>query len=50
MSSSTRFDVAIIGAGPAGAACAALCAARGWQTLVLEKDGVSSGESLRAIA
>jgi geranylgeranyl reductase family protein len=31
------FDVAVIGAGPAGAACAALCAARGWRTLVLER-------------
>jgi flavin-dependent dehydrogenase len=37
MSSRAHFDVAVIGAGPAGAACAALCAAEGLRTLVIEK-------------
>jgi geranylgeranyl reductase family protein len=32
-----HFDVAIVGAGPAGSTCAALCAAAGLRTLVLEK-------------
>jgi len=31
------YDVAIAGGGPAGAACATLCAAAGLRTLVLEK-------------
>jgi menaquinone-9 beta-reductase len=31
------FDVAIVGGGPAGASCAALCAACGLRTLVLER-------------
>ena len=34
---SSRYDVAIVGAGPAGATCAALCAAAGRKTLLLEK-------------
>lgn len=33
----TQYDVAIAGGGPAGAACATLCAAAGLRTLVLEK-------------
>jgi len=32
------FDVAIVGAGPAGATCAAFCAAAGLRTLVLERE------------
>ena len=32
------FDVAIVGAGPAGSSCAAFCAAAGLQTLVLERE------------
>lgn len=35
--SCTPFDVAIIGGGPAGAACAAFCAEAGLRTLVLER-------------
>jgi flavin-dependent dehydrogenase len=31
------FDVAIVGAGPAGATCAAHCAAAGLRTLLLER-------------
>src|SRR5438445_13048613 len=31
-------DVAIVGGGPAGATCAALCAAAGLRTLVLERE------------
>ena len=31
------YDVAIIGAGPAGSTCAALCAQAGWRTLLIEK-------------
>ncbi len=34
---SSFFDVAIIGGGPAGASCAATCAAAGLKTLVLER-------------
>jgi geranylgeranyl reductase family protein len=33
-----RFDVAIVGGGPAGASCAAFCALAGLQTLVLERE------------
>src|SRR5881275_252199 len=32
------FDVAIVGGGPAGASCAAFCAAAGLRTLVLERE------------
>src|SRR5438128_2561877 len=32
------FDVAIVGGGPAGATCAALCATAGLRTLVLERE------------
>ena len=32
-----EYDVAIIGAGPAGSACASFCAQAGWRTLLLEK-------------
>jgi len=32
-----EYDVAIIGAGPAGSTCAALCAQAGWRTLLIEK-------------
>lgn len=32
------FDVAIVGAGPAGASCAAFCAAAGLRTLLLERE------------
>jgi geranylgeranyl reductase family protein len=32
------FDVAIVGSGPAGASCAAFCAAAGLQTLLLERE------------
>src|SRR5438477_6850886 len=32
------FDVAIVGAGPAGATCAAFCAGAGLRTLVLERE------------
>jgi geranylgeranyl reductase family protein len=32
------FDVAIVGAGPAGSACAAFCAQAGLQTLLLERE------------
>ncbi len=32
------FDVAIVGGGPAGATCAAFCAAAGLKTLVLERE------------
>jgi len=32
-----KYDVAIVGAGPAGSACAALCAAAGLRTLLLER-------------
>src|SRR2546422_686374 len=32
------FDVAIVGAGPAGATCAAFCASAGLRTLVLERE------------
>lgn len=31
------YDVAIVGAGPAGSTCAAHCAQAGWRTLLLEK-------------
>ena len=31
------YDVAIVGAGPAGATCAAVCAQAGWRTLLIEK-------------
>lgn len=31
------YDVAIVGAGPAGSTCAAFCAQAGWRTLLLEK-------------
>src|SRR4029079_11889567 len=34
---SAMFDVAIVGGGPAGATCAAFCAAAGLRTLVLER-------------
>jgi menaquinone-9 beta-reductase len=33
-----RFDVAIVGGGPAGSVCAAFCALNGLQTLVLERE------------
>src|SRR5712691_10274342 len=32
------WDVAIVGSGPAGASCAAFCAAAGLRTLVLERE------------
>ena len=32
------FDVAIVGAGPAGSTCAALCASAGLQTLLIERE------------
>src|SRR3954471_10459977 len=32
------FDVAIVGGGPAGASCAAFCAAAGLRTAVLERE------------
>ncbi|MGZ5538622.1 MAG: NAD(P)/FAD-dependent oxidoreductase, partial [Chthoniobacterales bacterium] len=32
------FDVAIVGSGPAGAACAAVCARAGVRTLLLERE------------
>ena len=32
-----KYDVAVVGAGPAGSTCAALCAAAGLRTLVLER-------------
>lgn len=32
-----RYDVAVVGGGPAGAACATLCAAGGLKTLLLER-------------
>ena len=32
------FDVAIVGSGPAGAACAAFCARAGFRTLLLERE------------
>ncbi|PYL68868.1 MAG: hypothetical protein DMF22_12325, partial [Verrucomicrobia bacterium] len=32
------FDVAIVGAGPAGSACAAFCALAGLRPLVLERE------------
>ena len=32
------FDVAIVGAGPAGASCASFCAAAGLRTLILERE------------
>src|SRR5213595_2035383 len=32
------FDVAIVGGGPAGATCAAVCAAAGLQTILVERD------------
>lgn len=32
-----KFDVAVVGGGPAGATCAALCAAGGLKTLLLER-------------
>jgi menaquinone-9 beta-reductase len=31
------YDVAIIGAGPAGSTCAAFCAQAGWRTLLIER-------------
>jgi geranylgeranyl reductase family protein len=34
----TIFDVAIVGAGPAGSSCAAFCALAGLRTLVLERE------------
>jgi len=34
----TGYDVAIVGGGPAGAACAAFCAAGGLRTLLLERE------------
>jgi menaquinone-9 beta-reductase len=37
MSDATPYDVAIAGGGPAGAACAILCAEAGLRTLVIEK-------------
>jgi flavin-dependent dehydrogenase len=33
-----RFDVAIVGGGPAGSSCAAFCALSGFRTLVLERE------------
>ena len=44
----TRFDVTIVGAGPAGSACAKTCAENGLKTVLLEKrrlprDKVCSG-------
>jgi len=33
-----RFDVAIVGAGPAGSTCAAFCAAAGLPTLLLDRE------------
>src|ERR1700730_12635449 len=32
------FDVALVGAGPSGATCAAFCAAAGLRTLVVERE------------
>src|ERR1051326_5277384 len=32
------FDVAIVGGGPAGSACAAFCAAAGMRTLIIERE------------
>src|ERR1700757_2536080 len=32
------FDVAIVGAGPAGATCAAFCAKAGLRTLIIERE------------
>jgi flavin-dependent dehydrogenase len=32
------FDVAIVGAGPAGSSCAAFCALGGLRALVLERE------------
>ncbi len=37
ISSSMKYDVAIVGAGPAGSTCAALCAAAGLRTLLIER-------------
>ncbi|MDB6150729.1 MAG: Geranylgeranyl reductase [Chthoniobacter sp.] len=31
------YDIAIVGAGPAGSTCAALCAQAGWRTILIEK-------------
>src|SRR5204862_1875618 len=33
-----KFDVAIVGGGPAGSSCAAFCALAGLRTLVLERE------------
>jgi geranylgeranyl reductase family protein len=38
------FDVAIIGAGPAGAACAIVCAAAGQRTILLERSQFPRGK------
>src|SRR6266446_7811266 len=32
------FDVAIVGAGPAGSTCAAFCAAAGLRTVIIERE------------
>lgn len=48
-----HWDVAIIGAGPAGAACAITLAQRGWRVLILDKQNTlrrKPGESLPPLA
>ena len=40
----TGYDVAIVGGGPAGAACAAFCAAGGLRTLLLEREKFPRGK------
>ena len=35
-----KFDVIVIGAGPAGSTCAKACAEKGLKTLMLEKQGL----------
>src|SRR5688572_10088583 len=44
------FDVVVIGAGVAGLVTALRCAQDGQRVLVIERDGIGQGESLRTTA
>jgi phytoene dehydrogenase-like protein len=43
---SSAYDAIVVGAGPGGAACAALLAKRGMKTLLLEKNDRPGGKAL----